>query len=130
MSSQFRSRIRLLALLLLVAGYGWAGGRFIPASSPLVAYIFQLGILAILMSLACIFLGRSSRTSPSRWPSVCLTIFAVLTLLINIVNILHGVTGFGPQNLGSNGSFADLLPISLIVLGDIMWLGCLFAKSE
>jgi hypothetical protein len=130
--------LRLAAILLMAAGYGWAGGHFIPTNAPFWAYLFQFVLLLILSAFAIGFLRASARShetppattrthSPAHaWRNTLgLTIFASLTLLINVANIIRGSMNPGATNSGSFGShnsFADLVPIGLIIFGDILWL--------
>jgi hypothetical protein len=119
MTNQFTPRafttFRLAALFLITAGYGWAGGHFIPANAPFWAYLFQFAVLLILLTFAIGFLRPAAR-----WSTRGLTIFAALTLLINAANIIRGATNSG--SFGSHNSFADLVPIGLIIFGDALWL--------
>jgi hypothetical protein len=123
----YRLTLRLWSILLLAAGYGWAGGHFISGDAPIWAYAFQWGLLLILFVLGTGYLkamaaGVTAAPRISR-NIVGLTIFSVLTLLINIANIVRGA-GQG-AHYGSKNSFGDLVPIVLIVVGDILWLSML-----
>lgn len=119
MTNQFTPRafttLRIAALFLMTAGYGWAGGHFIPANAPFWAYLFQFAVLLILLTFAIGFLRPAAR-----WSTLGLTIFAALTLLINAANIIRGATN--SSSFGSHNSFADLVPIGLIIFGDALWL--------
>ena len=121
---KYRFTLRVWSILLLAAGYGWAGGHFIPADAPVWAYGFQFCMLLILFILATDFLKASAglTASPSRIsrPIIGLTIYAVLTLLINIANIIRGIKQ--DSLYGSHNTFADLIPIVLIMAGDVLWL--------
>ena len=121
---KYRLTLRLWSILLLAAGYGWAGGHFIPGDAPLWAYAFQFCMLLILFILAMNFFKVTAGliTSPSRirWNIIGLTIYAGLTLLINIANIVRGVVQ--DVHYGSKNTFADLVPIMLIITGDILFL--------
>src|SRR5258708_3004595 len=92
-------KLRVAAILLIAAGYGWAGGHFIPAGSPFVAYLFQGVILLILLILSLGFFNPQARPH-ARWALRGLTIFAVLTLLINVANIIRGFTNSGASTFG------------------------------
>ena len=119
----YRITLRLWAILLLAAGYGWAGGHFIPGDAPVWAYSFQWGLLLILFVLAAGFFKGVAGASPARVRRniLGLNVFAILTLLINIANVVRGAGGQG-GHYGSKNSFGDLVPIALIVVGDILWL--------
>jgi|GEM_PF-1739016 hypothetical protein len=128
---KYRFTLRLWAILLMAAGYGWAGGHFIPGDAPVWAYAFQFCMLLVLFLLATGFLkaaaGIVTAAPRVRRNMVGLTIFSVLTLLINIANIVRGA-GQG-MHYGSKNSFADIVPIALIIVGDIMWLSMSRAPS-
>ena len=109
--------LRCTALMLLTAGYGWAGGHFIPEGSSPWAYVFQFVILLLLLFFGVRFLAAPK---PLRWRVRALSIFAGLTLVINIANIVQGA--MGGNAYGSHNSFGDLLPIGMILAGDVIWL--------
>jgi hypothetical protein len=109
--------LRCTALLLVTAGYGWAGGHFIPAGSSPWAYVFQFFILLLLLVFGVGFLTASKRL---RLHVRALSIFAGLTLVINIANIIQGA--MGGHAYGSHNSFGDLVPIGMILAGDAIWL--------
>ena len=122
---KYQLTLRLWSILLLAAGYGWAGGHYIPVDAPLWAYAFQFCMLFVLFVLATGFVKAATSlkaTSPSRLRRniVGLTIYTVLTLIINIANIIRGIEQGG--HYGSKNTFADLVPIMLIITGDILWL--------
>ena len=124
MHMNYRLTLRLWSILLLAAGYGWAGGHFIPGDAPLWAYAFQFCMLLVLFLLATGFLkavaGGVTSSRGLRRNSIGLTIYAALTLLINIANIVRG--SGQDVHYGSKNTFADLVPIGLIIAGDLLWL--------
>lgn len=129
MTSKFT--VRVWAILLLAAGYGWAGGHFIPADARPEAYAFQCVMLTILFFFSVTFLKTSmglSKHVPQEKPTLLpLTVFAVVTLLINVANIIHGALKPGPY--GSHNTLSDLVPITLIMAGDMLWLLTLSRKA-
>jgi hypothetical protein len=118
----------MIAIFLIAAGYGWAGGHFIPSGSPFVAYLFQGVILLILLILNLGFFTQQSLPY-ARWALRGITIFAILTLLINIANIIQGFTNAGSNTFGSHNTSGDLVPICIILTGDILWLGSFLGKK-
>ena len=113
---KYLSQIRSAAIILISAGYGWAGGHYIPLNAPLLAYGFQFVIIAIIL-----ILGTGSVKG--------FTIFASLSLLINILNIIHGAFSSDKTSFGSHNTFADLVPIGLIMMGAILYLTTLSPAS-
>jgi len=120
--------LRIAALFLITAGYGWAGGHFIPSNAPFWAYLFQFVVLLLLSVFTIGFLKAAAEQRidlPSAAKSgsrniIGLTTFASLTLFINIANVIRGSLKPGP--FGSHNDFADLVPICLIITGDLLWL--------
>jgi hypothetical protein len=120
--------LRITALLLITAGYGWAGGHFIPTNAPFWAYLFQFVMLFLLSFFTIGYLKAVAGyrsvfpTTPTNGKRniIGLTTFASLTILINIANVIRGSLDPGP--FGSHNDFADLVPIGLIVAGDLLWL--------
>ena len=121
-------RIRSSPILLVCAGYGWAGGHFIPADSPKVAYLFQAAVIGILLLLGLNFFHYHQKGIKKHWPVRGLNIFFALSLVINILNIFHGAYS-NNKSFGSNNSFADLVPIGLIVLSALGWFSTFFLKK-
>ena len=110
-------KLRVIAIMLIAVGYGWAGGHFIPANSPAVAYLFQAVVIAILLILALGFF----KTPQPKWAFRGLTIFAALSLAINVANIIRGANGAG-DSFGSHNTLADLVPVGILIVSDILWL--------
>ena len=123
--------LRCSALILLAAGYGWAGGHFIPADSSPWVYLFQFVILSLLLVFGVGFLtamaGAAEDPKRLRWNTRALSIFAGLTLIINIANIVQGAVL--KSAYGSHNSFADLVPVGMIIAGDAIWLLTVIKKT-
>ena len=109
---QKRGTIQKASIIFLAAGYGWAGGHYIPPDSNFLAYGFQLAVIFLIMWLALNY---------ERYPKST-TIFTVITLVINILNIIHGAMTKEKHSVGSHNSMADLVPILLIIVGSVLWL--------
>ncbi len=110
-------KLRVTAIILIAVGYGWAGGHFIPSDSPAIAYLFQAVVIAILLVLA---LGFFSIPRP-KWALRGLTIFAAISLVINVANIIKGASG-AESSFGSHNTLADLVPIGILIVSEILWL--------
>lgn len=108
-----------------------------------MAYVFQFVILLLLLIFGVGFLtaagsvgapaaltvtAQATLATPAapaapkrlRLHVRALSIFAGLTLVINIANIVQGA--IGGHAYGSHNSFADLVPIGMILAGDAIWL--------
>src|SRR5450432_2749224 len=103
---------RIAAVMLLSAGYGWAGGHYIPANSNLPAYVFQLVVIGMLLLLGVNFLNipEAKRAGPN-WSTTGLGIFSAISFIINVLNIVYGAMNHDPHAFGSHNTFADLVPI-------------------
>jgi hypothetical protein len=116
-------KTRCAAIILIAAGYGWAGGHYIPADSNITAYLFQFIVLGILLWLAIGFFSMIETERHKRsWAVNGLTIFSALSFLINIGNIIHGALNHDPRAFGSHNTLADLVPILIILAGTALWL--------
>ena len=119
-------KLRVVAIFLMAAGYGWAGGHFIPAGSPFLAYVFQVAVLSILLVLSLGFLNmpaeRGQAKPPPKWALRGLNIFATLSLAINLANIVRGFTNSGAVAFGSHNTPDDLVPICMLIVGDVLWI--------
>jgi hypothetical protein len=109
---EYLNRTRIAAVMLLSAGYGWAGGHYIPADSIFPAYLFQFAVLSIIIWLGINYTGYTRG----------LSIFSIISLVINILNIVHGAVSTDKNSFGSHNTFADLVPILIIIGGSGLWL--------
>ncbi len=121
--------IRSAAIILIATGYGWAGGHYISSNAVPVAYIFQVVVIAFLLLFGIKYLSTSQVEQSRRKLAVIgLTIFSVLSLLANIFNIIHGI--HNKTSYGSHNSFADLVPIVIIITGTSLWLFGMVRKTK
>lgn len=56
------------------------------------------------------------------WSTRGLTIFSILSFVINVANIIHGAFNKSLNSFGSHNSTADLIPIGIILTGAGLWL--------
>jgi hypothetical protein len=116
-------RIRTAAIILIAAGYGWAGGHYIPPNSDIFAYLFQFIILVAVLLLGIAFLSDTKHEPGKRnWSVMGLSIFSVISFLLNILNIIHGAINKDIHSFGSHNTFADLVPIAIILIGTGLWM--------
>ena len=95
-------KIRCAAIILMAAGYGWAGGHYIPVNSSILAYAFQFIVITALLIMGIKFLSiAESERHKNNWSITGLSIFSILSLLLNILNIIHG-TYSSENSFGSN----------------------------
>ncbi|MEO8860596.1 MAG: hypothetical protein ABI358_04190 [Ginsengibacter sp.] len=124
-------KIRIAAIILISAGYGWAGGHYIPANSPLIAYSFQFVVIAFLLIAGIKYLSATENERQQRnWSVIALSLFSTLSLVVNILNIIHGAYTTDPNSFGSHNTFADFVPIGFIILGTLLWISTMFRKAK
>jgi hypothetical protein len=122
---------RTASIIIISAGYGWAGGHYIPPDSSPQAYLFQIIIILVLLILGTGYLGLSEEEKLKKhWSIRGLTIFSILSLVINVGNIIHGAMNKSSNRFGSHNSAADLIPIGIILTGTILWLGAFYMSAE
>jgi len=116
-------KIRYAAIILIAAGYGWAGGHYIPAHSSMLIYLFQFGIIVTLLIMGITFLSiPESEKNKSNWSMTGISILLILSLLINILNVIHGVHNSGSNYFDTYNNFASLAPVALLVTGNGLWV--------
>jgi hypothetical protein len=117
------SKIRGAAIILIADGYGWAGGHYIPANSGLLEYLFQFIVIGVLLALAVKFFSMTEAERLKRNGTITgLNIFSAFSLVINILNIVHGAFNKNAQSFGSHNTFADLVPIVILLIGSGLWV--------
>jgi len=123
-------KIRCAAIILIAAGYGWAGGHYIPANSGMVAYLFQFLVIGFLLLFGIRFFSRfGTAMVKNDWSVRGLSIFAALSFLINILNIVHGIFNTDANSFGSHNTFADLVPIIFILAGSGLWMTSILKRK-
>jgi len=124
-------KARSAAIILIAAGYGWAGGHYIPANSDLIAYLFQFVLVGAILLAGVAFLSNSETIKGKQnWAIISLNILSVAFFVINVANIIHGFFNTNPNSFGSHNTFADLVPIVIILFGSGLWILTLFAKRR
>jgi predicted acyltransferase len=124
-------KTRSAAIILMAAGYGWAGGHYIPSNSDLTAYLFQIALVGAILLAGVAFLSNSETIKGKRnWAITSLNILSFAFFVINIANIIHGFFNTNPNSFGSHNTFADLVPIVIILVGSALWILTLFTKRR
>jgi hypothetical protein len=124
-------KARSAAIILMAAGYGWAGGHYIPANSDLIAYLFQFVLVGAILLAGVAFLSNSETIKDKRnWAIISLSILSVAFFVIDVANIVHGFFNTNPNSFGSHNTFADLVPIVIILFGSGLWILTLLTKRR
>jgi hypothetical protein len=120
---QYFFKTRFAAIILIVAGYGWAGGYYIPSNSHSLAYVIQFIIIVALLIMGIRSLNiLENEKHKSNWSVTGLSIFSVLLLLINILHFIHWGHNSSTNSFGSYNSFAGLVPVAFLITGNVLWI--------
>jgi hypothetical protein len=124
-----RSRFltRILAVMILVAGWGWDNGQFVqPLNSswgPLADALHLVPIL-VLLPLGMRIIGAALSDARSRGAEIGVTVIALITVVGNIVMIALGATNPDPNSVGVHTA-EDWMPAIVMLMGALLWLGTL-----
>jgi hypothetical protein len=114
---------RCAAIIFMAAGYGWAAGHYIQATSSVFIYLFQFIIIVSFLAMSIRFFTIPEKDrQKNNWAVTGLTVFSIIALLVNILDIVTGASRSGINFLGSRDSFADLVPVVLLMLGNCLWM--------
>ncbi len=96
--------------------------------------MIQLAIILILLVLSVAFLtlpkASALRGIRGGWPVIALMVFTILSLLLNIGNVIQGAHNNSSDAFGSHNTPADLFPIMLIMTGNLLWIATLFSSTK
>ena len=119
------TRMRQIAgIVLLAAGWGWAGANFTPADSPWWNYLLHTIPILILLVLSLGFFRVSGDHERARsnggWASVGLSIFAAISFIGYIVGTILGSTNLNSQY--SISTIGDWVAAVILIVGGFVWL--------
>jgi hypothetical protein len=115
--------IRFAAIILIAAGYGWADGHYIPANSSILTDLLQFILIAATLIMGITYLSIPEKEMyKSNWSITGLSIFLIISSLINIYNIIHGAHHSGATSFGSPNNFGGLMPVALLITGNGLWV--------
>jgi hypothetical protein len=124
-------KLRCASFIIVAAGYGWAGGHYIPADSSLLAYVFQFVVISAILMMGLSYFSMPGKVrDKNNWAVKGMSIFSAIMFVLNIGNIIHGAYTKDKSSPGSHNSFADLVPIALILIGTGLWLVTLLRKKN
>lgn len=116
---------RVLALMLMLAGWGWNNGQFVqPVFSswgPTADALHLIPIVALL-PLSLTIIMRALAHGRSRGAEIGVTVVALITIIGCIVMIVLGATNPDPNSVGVH-SPEDWMPVIVMNLGTLLWLG-------
>lgn len=116
-------KARCAAIILITAGYGWADGHYSLANSSIVTYLVQFIVIAALVVTGIISLSVTKNDrNKNYWSVTAFSIFSALSLLMNIVNVIHDAGNSHINPFGSYHTFADAVPVIFLIIGNLLWL--------
>ena len=122
------SKLKVTAVVLMAAGWGWIGGNFTPVGAPIWNYLLHCIsiVLLLIMSVQMLRVSDSRQQTEARtgWVNVAISIFAVVSIIGCIVLITLGMTDPDPNSVGVH-NFADWFPTIILNMGTFLWLATL-----
>lgn len=120
-----RFTARVLAVMLLLAGWGWNNGQFVqPLNTswgPLADALHLIPIIA-LVPLGLRIITAALVSARSRGAEIGVTIIALITIVACIVMIVLGAINPDPNSVGVHNA-EDWMPVIVMNLGTLLWLG-------
>ncbi|MEO8954868.1 MAG: hypothetical protein ACR2H5_15560 [Ktedonobacteraceae bacterium] len=119
------SKLKVAAVVLMAAGWGWIGGNFTPIGASIWNYLLHCIsiVLLLLMSVQMFRLAGSGQQTEARtgWVNIAMSIFAVVSISGCIVLITLGIVNPDPNSVGVH-NFADWFPTIILNMGTFLWL--------
>ncbi|HEX6480775.1 MAG TPA: hypothetical protein VF043_18200 [Ktedonobacteraceae bacterium] len=119
------TRTRQIAgIILLAAGWGWAGANFTPSDSQWWNYLLHAIPILLLLVLSLGFFSGSGdherAGSNGGWASIGLSIIAGISFIGYIVGIILGTSN--PNSAYGISTFGDWVAAIILILGGLSWL--------
>lgn len=115
--------IRFAAIILIAAGYGWTDGHYMPVNSSILTDLFQFILILATLIMGIMYLSiPENEMHKSKWSITGMSIFMIISLLINIYNIIHGAHNSGTTFFSSHNNFSGLMPVALLITGNGLWV--------
>ena len=119
------TRIRQIAgIILLTAGWGWAGANFTPSDAPWWNYLLHTIPILLLLVLSLGFFrvpGAQQRgRSNGGWVNIGMSIFAAISFVGYIAGIILGASN--PGSAYSISTTGDWFAAVILILGGLVWL--------
>lgn len=128
-TQSFISKLQITAIILLTAGWGWAGGNF-SAGLPLWNMLLHcIPILLLLVMSLQIFRVRGAQQgveSNARGARIGMSIFAIVSIIGAIVLVVLGATNPDPNSVGVHNLW-DWFPTIIIIGSSLLWLTTLIS---
>jgi uncharacterized protein YhhL (DUF1145 family) len=123
--SNATSKLKVAAVVLMAAGWGWIGGNFTPVGASIGNYLLHCIsiVLLLIMSMQMFRLAGSHQRAEAHtgWVNIAMSIFAVVSIIGCIVLITLGIVNPDPNSVGVH-NFADWFPTIILNMGTFLWL--------
>ena len=133
MNTNIISKLQIVAILLLFAGWGWSGGNFTPSDAPFINPLLHCIPLVLLMILSLPILRlRSAPQSTDaniKWNIVGISVFAVIGIIGTTVLVILGATNPDPNAVGVK-TLEDWFPTIMMYAGNFLWLGMMLFSRQ
>ena len=123
-TQKFIFKLQTTAIILLTAGWGWAGGNFtagLPLWNMLLHCIPILLLLAISLQIFRIRGTQHDAESDARGSMIGMSIFAIVSIIGAIVLVVLGATNPDPNSVGVHNLW-DWFPTIIIIGSSLLWL--------
>jgi len=121
-------KLRVVAITLMMAGWGWAAGNFTPSGAPFLNPLLHCVPILLLLVLVLQFFrapgDRQGIGSHARGAIGGISIFAAVTIIGAIMMIVLGASNPDPNAVGVK-TLEDWFPTVIMLTGTILWLGTL-----
>lgn len=124
------TRTRQIAgIILLAAGWGWAGANFTPSDSLWWNYLLHAIPILLLLVFSLGFFSVSDdherAGSNGSWAKIGLSIFAAISFFGFIAGIILGVSN--PNSAYGISTVGDWVAAVILILGGLVWLTTLIS---
>jgi hypothetical protein len=124
-TQNFIFKLQVVALLVMVAGWGWSDGNFTPPDQPLNTLLHCIPLVLLTVFGLQFFSAHDAHQRGVRaanWGYIGLSIVAIVSIIGAIVMITLGVVNPDPNSVGVH-NFADWFPTIILNMGTFLWLG-------
>lgn len=126
-TQNFTFKLQIVALILMAAGWGWAGGNFSSGMPLWNVLLHCIPILLLLIIGLQIFRVRGTNQgaeSHARGAEIGMTVFTVVTIISTTVLVILGVSNSDPNSVGVHNLW-DWFPTILLYMSALLWLATL-----
>ncbi len=127
------SKLKIVAVVLMAAGWGWIGGNFTPLGASIWNYLAHcISIVLLLIISMQMFRMSDSRQQPAAHSgrvNIAMSIFAIVSIIGCIVLVTLGIINPDPNSVGVH-NFADWFPTIILNMGTFLWLATMLIPAR